>query len=81
MAGMTSFLVGNVNTRVCYLPIELVANKQNIIDTAHQSLWEYVVFDTQQPSFEIKSDCRADSDIITTASGGIINGIDESCPI
>jgi hypothetical protein len=81
MSGMTSFLVGSVNTRECYLPIELVANKQNVIDTAHQSLWEYVVFDTQQPSFVMKDDCRAESDIITTASGGIINGIDEPCPI
>jgi 6-phosphofructokinase 1 len=81
MAGMTSFLVGSVNTRECYLPLDLVANKQNIIDTAHQSLWEYVVFDTQQPSFVIQEDCRDESDIITTASGGVIDGIDEPCPI
>ena len=81
MAGLTSFLVGSVNTRECYLPISLVANKQNVIDTAHQSLWEYVVFDTQQPSFAIQEDCRKESDIITTASGGVINGLDEPCPI
>eukprot|EP00980_Cylindrotheca_fusiformis_P030726 scaffold25312_cov127-Cylindrotheca_fusiformis.AAC.1 len=51
MAGFTSFLVGSVNTRECYLPIDLVANKQHIIDTTDRSLWSYVVFDTQQPGF------------------------------
>lgn len=71
-SGMTSFLVGSINTRECYVPIELVANKRNVIDTAHQSLWEYVVFDTQQPSFTIQEDERDDSEVITTASGGVI---------
>jgi len=81
MAGMTSFLVGSVNTRECYLPIDLVANKQNVIDTNHQSLWEYVVFDTQQPSFAMEEDCRGENDVITTASGGVIVGSDDECPI
>ncbi|CAJ1935355.1 unnamed protein product [Cylindrotheca closterium] len=82
MAGMTSFLVGSVNTRECYLPIRLVANKQNVIDTAHQSLWEYVVFDTQQPSFAVENDCRDENDIITTASGGVIfRNSDDECSI
>lgn len=81
MAGLTSFLVGSVNTRECYLPIDLVANKQNVIDTSHQSLWEYVVFDTQQPSFAVAEDCRSETDVITSASGGIIKGNDGECPI
>ncbi|KAL7527385.1 hypothetical protein ACHAXR_001930, partial [Thalassiosira sp. AJA248-18] len=72
MAGLSSFLVGSVNTRECYVPIELVANKRNVIDTSHQSLWEYVVFSTGQPSFQTNGDPRDDEDVITTASGGVI---------
>eukprot|EP00980_Cylindrotheca_fusiformis_P015172 scaffold4198_cov127-Cylindrotheca_fusiformis.AAC.2 len=79
MAGLTSFLVGSVNTRECYLPISLVADKQNIIDTTHQSIWEYVVFDTQQPSFALQEDCRDESEVYTSASGGVINGRDDPC--
>mmetsp|Transcript_24054 Transcript_24054/g.58877 ORF Transcript_24054/g.58877 Transcript_24054/m.58877 type:complete len:571 (-) Transcript_24054:72-1784(-) len=81
MAGLTSFLVGSVNTRECYLPIDLVANKQNVIDTNHQSMWEYVVFDTQQPSFAMQEDCRGENDVIVSASGGVIVGTDDECPI
>ena len=72
MSGLSSFLVGSVNTRECYVPIELVANKRNVIDTSHQSLWEYVVFSTGQPSFQTNKDPRNDEDVITTASGGVI---------
>lgn len=72
MAGLSSFLVGSVNTRECYVPIELVANKRNVIDTSHQSLWEYVVFSTGQPSFQTNDDRRDDEDVITTASGGVV---------
>ncbi|KAL7532737.1 hypothetical protein ACHAWF_004226 [Thalassiosira exigua] len=72
MAGLSSFLVGSVNTRECYVPIDLVANKRNVIDTSHQSLWEYVVFSTGQPSFQTELDPRDDGDVITTASGGVI---------
>ena len=73
MAGFTSFLVGSMNTREVYVPIDLVANKRNIIDTNHQSLWEYVVFDTQQPSFaSINQDDRDESEILLTASGGVV---------
>ena len=73
MSGMTNFLVGSINTRECYVPIELVANKKNVIDTSHQSLWEYVVFSTGQPSFQTNNDAEDDDDnIITTASGGVI---------
>lgn len=50
-AGMTNFIVGKVNNRECYVPISLVANKRNVIETNAQSLWEYVVFDTGQPCF------------------------------
>ncbi|KAL3940440.1 MAG: hypothetical protein SGBAC_005024 [Bacillariaceae sp.] len=71
MAGMTSFLVGSVNTRGCYLPIGLVANKQNKIDTTNQSLWSYVIFDTQQPSFAKEDSCQRSTDALTTASGGV----------
>merc|ERR1719401_2974883 len=31
MAGMSSFLVGVVNARECYVPIDLVANERNVI--------------------------------------------------
>lgn len=72
MAGLSSFIVGSVNTRECYVPIELVANKRNVIDTSHQSLWEYVVFSTGQPSFQTNEDKRDEKDAITTASGGIV---------
>lgn len=71
MAGLTSFVVGSVNTRECYLPIEMIANKSNIIDVRHQSLWEYVVFATGQPAFQTESDPRDDIDVITSASGGV----------
>jgi len=72
MAGMSSFLVGSINTRECYIPISLVANKRNVIDTSHQGLWEYVVFSTGQPSFQTELDPRNDKDVITTASGGVV---------
>jgi len=72
MAGFSNFLVGAINTRECYLPIELVVNKRNVIDTSHQSLWEYVVFATGQPSFQTDLDPHDDEDAMTTASGGVI---------
>jgi hypothetical protein len=71
MAGMSNFLVGSINTRECYVPIDLVANKRNVIDTSHQSMWEYVVFSTGQPSFQTGEDVQ-DDDTIITASGGVI---------
>jgi len=70
MAGLSGFIVGSINTRECYIPIEMVANKRNVIDISHQSLWEYVVFSTGQPSFQ--NDDNPDDDVITTASGGVI---------
>jgi len=69
MAGLSSFIVGSVNTKECYVPISLVANKRNVIDTSHQSMWEMVVFSTGQPSFQTNDD-KDDKDAITTASGG-----------
>jgi 6-phosphofructokinase 1 len=72
MAGLTNFLVASINTRECYVPIDLVANKRNVIDTSHQSMWEYVVFSTGQPSFQMIRDIEDDGDISTTASGGIV---------
>jgi len=72
MSGFSSFLVGSVNTRECYIPINLVANKRNVIDVRHQGMWEYVVFATGQPSFQTEADPRDDKDIITTASGGVV---------
>mmetsp|Transcript_28357 Transcript_28357/g.43294 ORF Transcript_28357/g.43294 Transcript_28357/m.43294 type:complete len:536 (+) Transcript_28357:159-1766(+) len=77
MAGFSSFIVGSINTRECYVPIELVANKRNVIDTSHQSLWEYVVFATGQPSFQTNDDKRDAKDIITTASGGVVLSVGE----
>jgi 6-phosphofructokinase 1 len=73
MAGLSNFIVGSVNTKECYVPINLVANKRNVIDTrgtSHQSLWEYVVFSTGQPSFQTNDDKRDDKGVITTALGG-----------
>ena len=52
MAGMSSFLVGVVNNRECYVPLNLVAGKQNVIAPQTQSLWEYLVFSTGQPAFQ-----------------------------
>mmetsp|Transcript_15367 Transcript_15367/g.44456 ORF Transcript_15367/g.44456 Transcript_15367/m.44456 type:complete len:556 (-) Transcript_15367:1009-2676(-) len=72
MSGFSSFLVGSINTRECYIPINLVANKRNVIDVRHQGMWEYVVFATGQPSFQTEEDPRDDKDVITTASGGIV---------
>jgi len=72
MAGLSSFIVGSVNTKECYVPISLLANKRNVIDTSHQSLWEMVVFSTGQPSFQTNED-EDDKDAITSASGGKVN--------
>ena len=72
MAGLSSFIVGSVNTRECYIPLDLVANKRNVIDISHQSLWQYVVFSTGQPSFPIEGGGGGDEDEIITASGGVI---------
>ena len=72
MSGLSSFLVGSINTRECYVPIDLVTGKRNIIDTGHQSMWEYVVFSTGQPSFQTNLDSRDNDDILTTASGGVM---------
>ena len=70
MTGLSSFIVGSINTKECYVPISLVANKRNVIDTDtnYQSLWEMVVFSAGQPSFQ--TDIEDDKDAITTASGG-----------
>lgn len=76
MTGFTSFIVGSINTRECYVPISLVANKRNVIDTGHQSLWEYLVFSTGQPAFQTNADKRAAKDIITTASGGVVLSVE-----
>ena len=72
MAGMTNFLVGAINTRECYIPIPLVADKRNVIDTRHQSLWETLVFATGQPSFQKEENDAEDFDAFTTASGGVV---------
>ena len=69
MAGLTNFIVGSLNTKECYVPINLVANKRNVIDTSHQSMWEMVVFSTGQPSFQTNLS-RDDNESVTTASGG-----------
>ena len=76
MAGFSSFIVGSINTRMSYIPISMVANKRNIIDTSHQGMWEYVVFATGQPSFQTNEDKRLAKDIITTASGGVVLSAD-----
>lgn len=71
LAGYTSFLVGLINTRPCYVPLRLVADRRNVLDAAHHSVWANVVFDTGQPKFEVDSEMCDISDIdLTTASGG-----------
>ncbi len=77
MTGFSLFIVGSINTRECYVPIEAVANRRNVIDTGHQSLWEYVVFATGQPSFQTDLDPMDDGDAITTASGGVVLSTEE----
>ncbi|CAB9522014.1 phosphofructokinase 5, chloroplastic [Seminavis robusta] len=72
-AGLTSFVVGSVNTRECFVPTRVLVNKRNVIDTEHQSLWEYVVFDTGQPCFQTESDdVDRRKDITISASGGVV---------
>lgn len=71
-AGFTSFVVGSVNTRECYVPTRVLVNKRNVIDTKHQSLWEYVVFDTGQPCFQTEEDMVGDEDVTISASGGVV---------
>jgi 6-phosphofructokinase 1 len=71
-AGFTSFVVGSVNTRECYVPSRILVNKRNVIDTDHQSLWEYVVFDTGQPSFQKMGDKVYDKAVTISASGGVV---------
>ena len=73
-AGLTSFVVGSVNTRGCYVPNRLLVNKRNVIDTERQSMWEYVVFDTGQPCFakENKEIYQGQEKVTISASGGVI---------
>lgn len=71
-AGFTSFVVGSVNTRECYVPIRVLVNKRNVIDTEHQSLWEYVVFDTGQPAFVSEAEQSKSENVYVSASGGVI---------
>jgi len=78
MTGYTNFVVGSLNTRECYVPIPVLANKRNIIDTENQSLWEYVVFDTGQPCFSKENkELYQKSNVVTvSASGGVILDLD-----
>ena len=76
-AGFTSFVVGSVNTRECYVPTRVLVNKRNVIDTQHQSLWEYVVFDTGQPCFQAIGFLEDDQDVTISASGGVVLDLGE----
>lgn len=73
-AGLTSFVVGSVNTRECYVPARILVNKRNVIDTNHQSLWQYVVFDTGQPGFDTPHHAafRDTTEVTISASGGVV---------
>lgn len=78
-AGLTSFVVGSVNTRECFVPTRVLVNKRNIIDTAHQSLWKNVVFDTGQPCFQPSGGgggVNGDNEVTISASGGVIMELD-----
>ena len=77
MAGFSSFIVGLINTRKCYVLIKVVANRRNVIDTGHQSLWEYVVFTTGQLLFQTDLDPMDNGDAITTVPGGVVLSTEE----
>ncbi|KAH8093329.1 6-phosphofructokinase [Aureococcus anophagefferens] len=51
MAGYTRFLVGNVNTRLALLPLDLVVNRRNIV-SIRDRMWTRLLFSTPQPPFE-----------------------------
>ena len=51
MAGYTRFLVGNVNTRLALLPLDLVVNRRNIV-SVRDRMWTRLLFTTSQPPFE-----------------------------
>ena len=51
MAGYTRFLVGDVNTRLAMLPLDLVVNRRNIV-AIRERMWTRLLFSTAQPPFE-----------------------------
>lgn len=75
MAGYTRFLVGNINTRIAMLPLDLVVNRRNIV-SIRDRMWTRLLFSTSQPPFETaaqlyEEECDADHLYrAETASGG-----------
>ena len=48
MAGYTRFLVGNINTRLAMLPLDLVVNRRHIV-AIRDRMWTRLLFSTGQP--------------------------------
>jgi hypothetical protein len=74
MAGYTRFLVGNINTRLAMLPLDLVVNKRNIV-AIRDRMWTRLLFSTGQPPFDavVTSDDECDAEGLyrsETATGG-----------
>ena len=74
MAGYTRFLVGNINTRLAMLPLDLVVNRRNIVGIRDR-MWTRLLFSTGQPPFEaslnVEEEC--DAELLyrgETATGG-----------
>ena len=61
MAGYTRFLVGNINTRLAMLPLDLVVNRRNIV-AIRDRMWTRLLFSTGQPPFDavVTSDDECD---------------------
>ena len=47
----TRFLVGNINTRLAMVPLDVVVNKRNIV-AIRDRMWTRLLFSTGQPPFE-----------------------------
>ena len=76
MAGYTRFLVGNVNTRLALLPLDLVVNRRNIV-SIRDRMWTRLLFSTSQPPFEAATGHEGEEECdpyqlyrAETASGG-----------
>ena len=74
MAGYTRFLVGNINTRLAMLPLDLVVNRRNIV-AIRDRMWTRLLFSTGQPPFDavVTSDDECDAEGLyrsETATGG-----------
>jgi len=51
MAGYTRFIVGDINTRLAMLPLDVVVNRRNVV-AIRDRMWTRLLFSTGQPPFE-----------------------------